>query len=267
MNPVARTSLALVLALGLAGTFSTAFGQSKDGAAASDASNKTVSIRFEGGSLADYVAAVQEAAGWVNVVVDPRASEVKVLPCELRHVSVPSALEAAGAMIRHGSGEVSMAVDAILQQWGWPVYAVRLHFASRRANEPPPFDPIHHSVFSIREILSPPAGAAGLKAEAVLTAIDTAVGLAAAESRAVIKYHADTGLVIVQGTVDQVRLVDEVISRIRDDARMGRAPAEKSRAAGEKKSAGTIEERIAVAERELDELRKELARKNVETVK
>ena len=100
---------------------------------------------------------------------------------------------------------------------------------------------------SIREIVAPASGAKdALKAEAVLTAIDTAVGLSSGRKETTVKYHPDTGLIIVQGPPDEVSLVAEVVAQIRSDVRGRSEPAPKD-------SAG-LEKRIALVESKIGRL-------------
>jgi uncharacterized small protein (DUF1192 family) len=226
---------------------------------ASETPRAALSLTFPGGTLADYGAAIQEAAGWANIVMDPRASEVRLPKCELRGVTVKSALEAAAAMVEQRDGQVTIGVSVIHQAGFAPVNTVSVYFAKPLPVESPSSASDRFTVLSIREIVSPPSGASAsfLKPEAVLTAIETAVGLATSRLKAVVKYHPDTQLVIVQGSQSQVSLVQQIVEQIRQDVRARGGRSSDARDGG--KAIASIEERIAGAERELARLRAELA--------
>ena len=246
-----RTAL---LAAGLAFLAAPASALAQEAPGGVETPKKLITIQFPGGSLADYGTAVQTAAGWANIVMDPRSAEVRIPRCELRSVSVSGALEAARAMLQQTTEEVGVSVD-VINQGGAPVFTVRVHFSrpkSTGGSDEEPGD--RYVVISLREILAP---GSALKPEAVLTAVDTALGLSVAGGpKAVVKYHSDTSLLIVQGTQTQVNLVREVVEAIRTDVRRGSAKPAGAVPSEAVKSGPSIEDRIAEAESELARLRK-----------
>lgn len=226
----------------------------------SGANRGLLSLDFPGGTLADYGAAIQKAAGWANIVMDPQASEVRIPKCELRSVSVLSALQAASEMVEQIDAQVGIVVNVIHQSGGSPINTVDVQRARSAPPEVVEAKTDRYTVISIREIVAPPSGAAGMKPEAILTAIDTAVGLMGGGPQAVIKYHSDTGLVLMQGTLNQVNVVEQVVERIRADVRgrQGRALG----AGDSGRAAASLDDRIAELEKELGRLKQEKAEKS-----
>lgn len=259
MKPLflAPTALAVCLAL------SPAFAQSESEAEAAGTARATFSLDFPGGTLAEYGAAIQKAAGWANIVMDPKASEVRLPKCELRQVSALSALQAAGEMVEQIDPSVGIVVNVIHHSGGAAINTVSVNLARPRKPEAPESKTDRYNVLSLREIVSPPNGAAGLKAEVVLTAVDAAVGLMGDGPRATVKYHSDSGLLLVLGTVEQVYVVEQVVDQIRNDVRSRPAAALAKPAAGSgEKKAASLDERIADLERELARLKEERREKS-----
>src|SRR5262252_2235153 len=59
---------------------------------------RTLSVDFPGGTLLDFVHAVQKAAGGLNVIAPPGSETVRLGPASLKNVTPYNALEAARAI-------------------------------------------------------------------------------------------------------------------------------------------------------------------------
>ncbi len=216
---------------------------------------QTFDLLFPGGTLDEFVNDVKRAAGTVNIVVDPDAKDILVAQFEVKNVSVPTALELVGAVLR--SPNVRVAPEMIFKGGGAPVYAVHavrsslVNVSGARGGA----EETVYRVISIQEVVAPLGGGRdGLRPEAVLSAIDAAIGVAGGSGEIpVIKYHPETGILIVKGTVDQTRLVEEVVLNIRNDRR-GRAPGAKV-ATGDEKATADLEKQLVDAKNEITRLR------------
>ncbi len=237
-NPI-RTSTALFVLSGLLASAAPAPAQSPPEQAGSRSqlsknAGPVVSIDFPGGTINDFIKAVQKAAApaAVNVIRPAEAASVQAPPISLRNVTVKTALESLRFAFQD-SGEHRFQVEDFGGDAGSePVYAVRYGRMSSRAAAPPPADDRTIEVFSIRDLIEPtnpgadPSGT--ISRDHILSAVDTALRLddRQNETPPEIKYHQDTGLLIVRGTGEQVNLIRALLLRVRDDAKSRRSDAE-----------------------------------------
>jgi hypothetical protein len=189
-----------------------------------------VTVKFPGGSLRDYIGAVQKAAAPadVNVVPPPDANDVKLPEISLKGVTVRSALEAVQWAVFDNAGSSAYQVYVNVNDGDTsPVYAVY------RTNNPTVLDARRRAqehgqqqieVFSIRELIEPRPGTNNEQANAarsnVLGAIETALRMQQDDGQQPpdVKLHQETSLLIVRGTPDQINIVRNVLARMRDDA-------------------------------------------------
>jgi hypothetical protein len=173
-----------------------------------------LSLKFGGGDLAAYVAAVRAAAPAANIVVMPDAEGMPMPPVQLEAVPLGAALR---LVEREFQLDERTWAKVELQEIGpWQDAesgADRMVFRiSAETNRRGPRDKTQTRVWTIAEILKN-----DLKPDAVLTAVETAVGLAGAETEpAQIKFHEPTGLLLARGIPEQVDAVGEVINRLRE---------------------------------------------------
>lgn len=200
----------------------------------------TLSVDFPGGTVADYVRAVQAAAAdqigqAANVVLPAEAAQVKVPPITLRDVSVQTALEALTYTLAEGSPDrfdiepFGRSYPAAPAQ----AYAIR-HFkasalqARALARGVPVLPSVAVEVFSIRELSELADGEViisvdkstqvrGLTPETILTSVEAALTLAdIGGSPPELKFHQDSGLLIVRGSPQQLELVRGVLRELRN---------------------------------------------------
>lgn len=169
----------------------------------------SLDLKFGGGTLAEYVAAIRKAAGDVNILIaTPEARAIPVPEVELKSVSLGSALELLAEDVRTKSGdELRVYVDHFGPQSAdaRPVFRIRVEPKSR-----PGPSGVH--VWTLSGLLSDE-----LSPEAVLTAVETAVGLLGDQfAPAEIRFHEATGLLIVSGRHEQLQAVDRVIDRLQE---------------------------------------------------
>jgi hypothetical protein len=187
-----------------------------------------LAINFPGGSLLDYVAVVQKAAGGVNVITSPGAENVPLGAAQLANINVYTAFEAARALVVNVEND-TVSTTIIARNGSAPVYLVTS--AKRKmggTGVPEPDDP-ELRIYTIKEMIEPAVGGregGNMKAESILSAIDTAVGLITTSSKPIVKYHQDSALVLVRANRAQIQAVDQVVSALRAPMRDKQASAD-----------------------------------------
>ncbi len=223
---------------------------------------ETISFEFPGGTLTQYAAFVQEAAGGnLNVVLDEKADEVSVPAVSLKNVSVPTALALIESSVKDGA---KVNVETVRQgREGSEVYVVRVikvvskPAAPAELEAPAPPAKIFQ-VFALKTLLKAHADGqkivTPLACEAVLTAIDTALAIQApdAKEKPVIKYHPESGLLLVRGTEEQLGAVSQVLEQLT-------APGVESPVLDATLHDGDLLETVARLEAELEKLKAEIA--------
>lgn len=180
-------------------------------------------LRFPGGTLAEFAAALRQNAAAhgdaVNVVLPDTAKSVQLPAIELTHASVGDALRAVATIlapvVRLDIEEQHSRPDRL------PVCAVRvLPLDGKKAPSPPRIVRVVSLASVIPNDALPDLHA--VPAETVLTAIETALTIQG-ETEAEIRFHEDSKLLFVQGTVDQVTMVEQVVGQLERDVRQIRS--------------------------------------------
>lgn len=154
---------------------------------------ETFDIEFAGGTLSDLLAAIEKKTGSPpNVLVDPKVASVSVVPIRLRSVSLNDLLTAVGHITP------AIHVGRIARD----VFIVRPIASPAKA---------HTSIvrpYNIEPYLEK------YKVEDIVTAMKTAIEMLTRDETASIKFHAETKLLIVAGTLEQVNAAYEVLVRL-----------------------------------------------------
>lgn len=225
MRPQIRSitwALALLIALGVHQGKAFTQGAPTKKAAAEAEPQETLWLEFKGGTLADYAAAVKNAAGGdLNVVVDGQAESVEMPPVTLKNVTVGTAFKliqssvvgdvarAAVETIREGRGGKDVYVLRV-----FPVPGKKIHASLPQA---PNQEPKRLQVFPLKRLLQDSGQEATAEATgAVLKAIDVALGLddPDAKEKPVVKYHAESGLMMVRATEEQLSVVSQIFTNL-----------------------------------------------------
>ncbi len=184
----------------------------------------TISLDFRGGALEAYVKAVRDAAGAqpVNVVVSGEA-DIAVPAVSLNRASVMASVALLEHLVVQGHEiEVSGTPDG----GGEPVYIVRIRKTSPlSAGNDPNRSYTDLAVFSLRSLLETP-GIPGARARAddLLTAMETALKMADDAPGAEMKFHPESGVLVIRGTPAQTSAVQRLLSEVKDDlAKVGMA--------------------------------------------
>lgn len=165
-------------------------------------------LRFNGGTVADYLEAIQEASGKRNIVAMAGTERVPMPPVALDNVNTQAAVSVLINMIAEMEADVFAGVDVNTRA---DVVTVSVEFARPRSG---PFGPA-----------APPQrgtavhGLAGLLSEevytvdAILSAIEVALEMAG-DSEAVLRYHEETRMLFVYGTGEEHDTVRNVLEEL-----------------------------------------------------
>lgn len=187
-----------------------------------------VSLAFPGGTLGQFVAAVRQAQPDANIVVVPLAAEVVVPPMEVRRTGLEQALESA-CLVADGPHEVRVKEFA---GPGQPVYTILVNTSRRaegQARNAATAAAAAQRVFSLNELTRPRGdGLDPLPVATILSAVELAAG---EDGKApLLRYHADSGLLLVRGTPAQVSHAIEALDVLQRDfeARAARQRADRT---------------------------------------
>lgn len=189
--------------------------------------NKRVNIEFGGGRLREYVTALREATRpeMVNVVAPESLLNMKLGEISLRDVDVSTAVkslewaaEPRGTLMVQSLGANSFGV------------ANGRYEAEATTSAPGGARSLASQqiqVLSLRDLTEPmPGDAPNMRTtvdpDVVITAVRTAVGAGGEADGVELKYHSDSGLLIVRGTVPQIQAASTVIDRMQNDMRSRR---------------------------------------------
>lgn len=195
-----------------------------------------ISVQFPGGTLDDYIKAVQKAAAPtpVNVIRADSAGAIQLPAVILKDVSPGTALEAVEWIFRGDDRQRFDVSDFRSDDQGSDVYAVT--FVTRS----PPSNPVSGQadgraieVISIRDLIEPAerrpeVAAVAVTRDNVLSAVESALRMNRAQGAEApeVLFHEDTGLVIVRGSGEDIDIARSVVLRIREDVARRREKAD-----------------------------------------
>jgi hypothetical protein len=184
-------------------------------------SGETFSVDFDGGTIAEFLKAVEVARGGkaVNVLVTD-AGGILVDPLKLTNVSVESAMEALQYAARTVRGQ-PVSVGDFGGGDGEKVYALRTQGAPRGAGGLPRSDTMVLSLNGVTKPAWANGGPDGLPVETVLTAVETAIMMAGQDEQnpPTMRFHRESGLLIVKGTPEQLSTAGQVVESLSVDVR------------------------------------------------
>ncbi|MCH8316765.1 MAG: hypothetical protein IIA64_12410 [Planctomycetes bacterium] len=252
-----RTSLlacmaALILLVGGGSTF---------GANPSSDESGLISVKFAGGTVAEYFEALLKEAGTINVMLAPEVADVSMPPVTLTSVSLSAAIGLVDGRSASPPGRfIKLDVHQMPQfhDGALPTYQVRaeVHRASRRVVATA-------RVWTIASLLRDDV----FDADDVLAAVETALDILQSTGEPVIRFHKETGLVIARGDPQQLSAIDDVLGQLQASQNlMSQRPYQKLRdehaaLGGEMESAKA---RISELTGERDSARDEIRRFRVE---
>lgn len=185
-----------------------------------------ISLSFQGGSMEEFVAQMRAKEPRANVIVAEGAKSARLPAIDLRGAGLEQALEGActaatsKSLIRvkefSGAGEPVFAITAtepMLTMRG-PNAPGDVQVPAAVSNRP------LSEVYSLNRLLDMQDGM-GFEIATVLSAIEAAT---AGEGAApVLRFHKESGLLIVRASSEQVHLVHEVLTKLERDVKDRRA--------------------------------------------
>jgi hypothetical protein len=175
-----------------------------------------VTLAFPGGTLAELVAQIREKEPRANIVVAAAAASAVLPPMELRGAGLDQVLDSA-CVVATGGQEVRLHG---FHGGGEPVFAIVAVAKAPEASR----ESVRTEVFGLGTLTEE----LGLHPETLLSAIEAAVG----EPRLVaLRYHRESGLVIVRGTGEQLEVVQSVLKNVERDL-LQRRVGDQSRPSG-----------------------------------
>jgi hypothetical protein len=222
---------------------------------------------FPGGTLADYIDTVKRAGAEheaPTIMVRGDADSLPVGPVELRQIAMYSALQLLDGM--HADPERGQFFRVNTRNvgtpaGGQPAFLVEIE-SQGRPEVAPPRD---FRVLPIREITEALPGDPPeivLPAETVLTAIETVLGIASADGAATeIRYHPESGLLMLAGPVNSLNAAEQVLDRIFTDVEQRRDRAREMQRSQGLNDPDVLEDQLnnARAEAEMSGARVQLA--------
>jgi hypothetical protein len=189
---------------------------------ATSAADPYFSVDFAGGTVTQYVEALRKTGKPVNVVVSERAGRQRIGAISLSRVTPGVAVHAINAAAASTLGD--WRIDQIGPEAsraagkGMPeVEAYWVDFMPKGVHS----QDVMVEAYSLARVFKPDGKAEGLDPKAVLTAIETGLRLQNQEPDQApdLKFHPDSGLLFVRGTMAELRLVGSIVGRMMDDAR------------------------------------------------
>lgn len=176
-------------------------------------------LDFEGGTAAAYVRAVRAVRPDANIVLMTDAADVPMPPVQLKSVTLDGALAPFdGLRVSLGREFVELALVPHREPYG----AVELYtvVAERHA------EAATTQVYSVSEMLD-----GKVSSDDMLTAIETTLDmLAGTYAEAQIRFHPETGILIVRGHPEQVDAVQDVVRELMKSSERRRAEANREQA-------------------------------------
>ncbi len=195
--------LAAVTATGLVGPGAPAAQGGPD-----DDAPRLISVKFQGGSAAQFIAAIRRVAGELNVVVAPEASEITIPAMTLNGVTPAAALNLVDGTTHQSRGGRSVKLMVkhmqVYSTHERPTYQIVAHVMGPTAST-------SAGVWTLAGVLE-----SGIGSEAVLSAIQLALEVLGSGTPADVRFHEETALLIARGDADQLQTIHEVLDRLQD---------------------------------------------------
>jgi hypothetical protein len=225
-------------------------------AARAESAKSLVTLKFKGGTLAEYVKALS-ATGRFNIVLRPQAENVRVPAVELTHADADAAIKILNGLSAPDSpGEfVQVIPNAGNHEPGsMPVYVVDIaQSGATRQSQRVKSSTLVENIADLVE--------SGLKSDDVLQAIETAITMFnEGGAKPDIRFHEPTGLIIARGNIEHMDAISMVITGLRGSPALNRKKAD---AEWQAAAAKMEHDRNSLAE-EIQQMRNEYDRMNRE---
>lgn len=190
-------------------------------------------LGFAGGTLPELARQVEGKVPGINIVLGEGADRVRVPPLKLRDVEVEDVWNTAALVVNQE--DFSISVKTIRSRGASPIYTIlvreRRQSAAQQASGVRPARPEPEvAVFSLRLLTTPLPGESTdrplhLKPETVLSAVEKGLNMGESATEPALRFHADSGLLFIRGSNEQIGLVTMVLHRMEQDLKALRASA------------------------------------------
>ncbi|MCC6909486.1 MAG: hypothetical protein IT430_16220 [Phycisphaerales bacterium] len=258
MNAVSamnRLGLALILACGLSMAATPLCRAQAQGEVSAfvggpgDTETSAVDVDFNGGTAVEFLDAIRAAAGGkVNIVAMPHVGEVMIPAMKLRSVDAIAAIRLlSGEGIQTPGRVVRLDVEIVAPPRLNKAALVKVNADVKEAGGY--VGPQRSNIWSVADLIN-----GGMSPDNIVTAVSAALELLGPDSsKAQVRFHKETSLLLARATVEQIEIINSVISELRASSAQQRAQSMKP-----------IQERVAQLERELAESRSMLQSREVE---
>ncbi len=201
-------------------------------------------VDFKGGSLQAYVQALQAASKGepLNIIVSPGCEGATLPAISLRTVAAESAV---GLLEHLDLPDFKFSVSTTPRAGASPVFVVRgynMEQANRLKREAQEAESRRLTddreaglaVFSLRSLLETAPGTPDLPvtrtdSASLLTAVETALTMGGEGQKAEMKFHPETGVLVVRGTPGQTAAVGKLLGEVQGDLQRFRSGATNAR--------------------------------------
>ena len=168
-------------------------------------------LRFQGGTVEDYVNTISKTVGGANVFVAPEAASVPMPAVELQNVTVAGALGVLHGRVHQDSlrmVQLSYSEGGTFAENERAIFTIgaKVSGASQRASTN------QNRVWSVATLQT-----YQVSVEDMLTAIQAGLDMIGNDGggpEAKLRFHEATGLLIARGSPEQLHTIDEVIERL-----------------------------------------------------
>ena len=173
-------------------------------------STPVFNLSFTGGTVGDYIRAVQDTAEELNIVMIDREhliDNMEMPPVDLKRVSAAVALNLiAGHTVVVEDEYRQIGIETISGD-GSPIYRIAATRTRHQFSGPPDAT----RVFSIADVAEKK-----ITADSVLTAVEVALATSNALDDVKMQFHEGTRLLIVKGREADLNVIDQVLTALRD---------------------------------------------------
>ncbi len=182
-------------------------GGSTFGANPSNDEEELISVKFAGGTVADYIKALVKEAGTINIVVALEAADVPMPPVTLTKVTVSAAIDLVDGRSAGPPGRIIKLDVRHMPQYveeALPTYQISAEgYPTERPRRKP-------SVWTIANLLREDT----FDADDVLAAVETALDILQSTDEPIIRFHKETGLLIARGDPQQLSTIEDVLGQL-----------------------------------------------------
>lgn len=193
----------VVLAIGPMGALAQQGRQPAAASAQEDPTERIGNLDFPGGTVAQYLEAVEKAFGPFNKVLTPEAAVVRVQPMRFTSVRFGDVI----LILRSVSHREAGGTLSVFKEQGTEIW--RIGFSPFPVIPAPsqPSIPAELRVWTLRGLID-----GGTRVEDILSAVETAVGLIGGSPK--IRYHKDTGILIILGSPRELDAANQVLNSL-----------------------------------------------------